>query len=283
MQRFYSDESVQVRAESPDIKELSRALQDQLFNQHKFEKLTLFVMLAHFLLNVQIIELLVAVQSCREIKLATFVGQRYSETNTFPIGKSLNAFDSSYECVTVASNAFVFSLLYGGFWILAVPMYALWKAWRLYLIEFFGMVNKVLLVVVAKVLMRQNATQGVFVSLVIVSIQLIVFLVLCNRQTLSTTEMLAKLNILNKVDLSMYVTVEATCVIGMIDYVIDPVPSGALQEILLVLILLINCIHLLVWAFVSTMMLIRYVYQSPKLALLILCCSCGCIVDKTLE
>lgn len=69
------NDSLHNHSEDIDFKELSRNLQNQLFNQHKFEKLTLFMMIVHFLLNIQVIELIITVQSCRRLDLETFKGQ----------------------------------------------------------------------------------------------------------------------------------------------------------------------------------------------------------------
>lgn len=116
-------------------------------------------MIVHFLVNIQIIELLLAAQSCKKVELVQFDSLMYKDLGTYPLGKYLNTYDSSLSCEeSFLTTTFIFSVAYCVFWCLLLPMYTLKKAWRMYLIEAFGMIAKILLLAIAKVLTKINET-----------------------------------------------------------------------------------------------------------------------------
>ena len=148
-------------------------------------------------------------------------------------------------------------------WFMILPIYTLRKAWRLYLIEASGMVAKVLLLAIAKVLSKIDETQAVFLCLLVLSIQLIIFVVLCKYQTLSQAEKLKKLNQLNSVDLVLYLTLEVSCIIGIIDYLVSPEADSVGKNALMGALILINSAFIVVWIF-TTFCLSHLIYTSSR-------------------
>lgn len=105
-------------------------------------------------------------------------------------------------------------------------------------------------------------------------------MVLCKYQTLSQAEKLKKLYKLNFIDLMLYLTLEVTCIIGIVDFLVQPEASGIGKSILMSIMILFNVAFIILWTTVTVWMLVSYTSQSPKLAILLLVCSCGCISPK---
>lgn len=75
----------------------------------------------------------------------------------------------------------------------------------------------------------------------------------------------------------LHVCIVVTCLIGIIDNLVSPDQGSLGKSSLMAAIFVLNIAFLVLWMFVAVQMLIKFSKESPKLAILLLICSCGWI------
>ena len=132
------------------------------------QKISTLVLLIHFLFTTQILEQIFMVFTCRTPEL---IGNKTLKTVEIwqEFLQPTNFYDSQIQCITQAPGKMtilvILSLFFVAGWIIAMPIVVFWKTDAKYKIDLSVQVLKVLLVIVNKLVGREE-TRGIIVTII---------------------------------------------------------------------------------------------------------------------
>lgn len=141
--------------------------------KHQFEPFTVQLFIFAFVVLPQLIEQFMITFSCTNLK-----AENETDEASKVEGMYFNYFDSSIKCSReiYVSTDFYAGLLFVIIWLGIAPSYLLLKLHREFVIETFGMIAKLLILVSVKYISRLNQTFSKFIGTSIIAAQFLIFL-----------------------------------------------------------------------------------------------------------
>lgn len=147
------------------------------------------------------------------------------------------------------SYQFIAFIVYFVVWTFIAPIYVLRKAGREFIIEYFGLIVKVLALLISNYTPFITPLQSGVSAALLMAFQFVIFMIFSSMQAYGHSEKLRKLNNVNLVDFWMYLTVTLTALLSLCFILLEDdlttMEAATSSTIARVLFLVMFCINLL--------------------------------------
>lgn len=251
------------------------------FRRHRFDSSTLILMLFVFLSIVQIVEQIMMRFSCSKFSAASQATLSTPEWLANVDSRSFNFYDSSIQCDSdplslYTTSQFYFSAAFVVAWIAIVPLPVLTRAGRELIIEYFGILSKVALLVIVKFVVHLSQFYAWVSGAFVITFQLVIFLALRNNQTLEEGQKLLKLYELNRLDMCLHLVLCSTAYIGLCQALLEKDLNENIMHLLFTIMLVLNVLYLVLWLYKVSRLSLKHLQRSSQYAHIYLFLTCSC-------
>jgi hypothetical protein len=232
------------------------------------------MMVLGFVMNTQITQQFLLYLACQDVE---FAGPPKDSQPTV----AFNYYDSAMACdsSTIANSGTFFSFLgYVLIWVVLAPTYLLLKNRKEFIIEYFGLIIKLVLVVVAQFAPFMTEFQVGVAGAFLITFQFLIFMIFRSGQVAAESQKIVKLQELNTIDFTMYLSLCLTGYVSLVFIIFDL--SLKIQKMLYLVILVVNVLYLVFWLFKVARYGLKHLKATPKLAHIYTCLTCDYFGDQ---